>query len=151
MDALARQAAADRALADAAALAEVAQESESPELAKMADSMIEPAYIDGEFEATRQVVQSVVPKVAGISTPKRLVVELVDKRALVLAIAAGEMLNATQPLVPAIEAFLKGFYPVRDGLHYLDVNLPNVRREGVNKGERFAMAGILAEKREDIR
>lgn len=154
LDALARQAVADRALADAAALAEHATDAVAPELARMADSMIEPGYLEQEFAATRQTVQSVVPKVAGISTPKRLVVELADKRLLALAVAAGEMLallDGKQPSKGELVAFLQVFHPVRDGLHFLDVNMPNVRREAISKAERFSLPGIVAEKREDIR
>lgn len=150
LDALGWQAAADRALADAAALAEHGQESECPELVTMADSMIAGTYIDQEFAATRQVVQSTVPKVAGISTPTRLIVELADKKALVLAIAAGEML-ALAGDNPALGAFLRGFHPVQDGLHYLEVLMPAVRREATNRGERFSLPGISSERRVDIR
>lgn len=154
-DALDRQAAADRALADAAALAEHAVDAGSPELAAMADSMIEPTYIEQEFAATRQTIQSAVPKVVGISTPKRLVVEVTDKRGLILAIAAGEMLGVAST-DPAVLAFLRGFHPVVDGWHFVDVNLPNVRRAATSKhagdkGSTFALPGVIAEKREDIR
>ncbi len=141
---------------DFAAAQELAGDHEAA-AAAIAEVPIAPVYVD-----------SVVPTVAGVPVKKTLHVAVVDMQALVLSIAAARMLDLLE--VPGSEdsapivAFLRQFQPTRYdtfqpvrteprskkdprlevvGAGALDANLPWLRGEAKQRGEAFALPGVV--------
>jgi hypothetical protein len=149
-EAEAKRRAEDERLDTASVLAAEAALAGDASLMAAAEEML-----DFPVEVAPVYVASAVPKVVGVSFPKRLHVEVTDLRALVLAVAAREMIDmlpvahpGTELLKEVLEAFKP---PRRSAMGALTSVLSWLKTEAKQQGTAFALPGVLAEERDDVK
>lgn len=149
----ARRKAIEETLAHAVALEAEAQRVNSPALQHMADRVL-----DQPIDVAPAGVTYTPPKVAGITGRKQLTIEVTDKKALVLQIAAGYMVDLVAQQCTGqrfddrqlvLQKFLGQFVPIHDGLEFLDVNVSHIRTvAGMRAG--FTLAGVTIEQKDRV-
>ena len=140
-----------RKLEDAVALSLVGESTGDVAAIATAEAML-----DAPVAVAPVFVPSVVPKgraVAGGQTKQGIEIVYTDTKATVLAIAAGYMsdvnkLRSSRPDadVQAVDAFLKQFTPVFEGIAMLSIAQGETRRRIERGGETFVLPGVTVKR-----
>lgn len=153
-------------VADALVRAEADRNAQAAVLEKEAEVLKDPGLAAAAVEMRSAPIDIApiyvapdLPKAAGQVDKKEWQFTVDDKRATVLAVAAGQMMKdlaAVENTMDeanwyAVKQFLNGYDACAEGLHYLAVVETAIRSELPHKGTAFRLAGVTTEHKERIR